>query len=84
MLFSYVLYTFEGDKRVRLGEHVLGAFDLTRCSTDVQNLAQYPDLGVRLGYLHSFALTENYAILPITSSLFDYCYSIGEKSHTVV
>lgn len=60
-----------GANRVR---HVVGTYhyddsDLTKCKGD----NPYPDFGARFGYLHSFAMTENYIILPETAYMDDPC-----------
>ena len=60
-----------GRDRVR---HVVGTFnykdsDLTRCVGS----NPYPDFSARFGYLHSFAMSENYIILPETALMDDPC-----------
>ncbi|XP_053387890.1 carotenoid isomerooxygenase-like [Mercenaria mercenaria] len=54
--------------------HVVGTYhyedsDITRCKGD----NSYPDFGARFGYLHSFAMTKNYIVLPETAFMDDPC-----------
>lgn len=61
-----------GADRVR---HVVGTYryknaDLRKC----QGMNPYPDFEARLGYLHSFCMTENYIILPETGYMHDPCF----------
>ena len=74
---SFVVYTVQGINRVKLGEYVVGEFDLTRCNPATQE--EYPEVSVRIPYLHSFSLTQNYVILPLGSYLLEYCKAIGER-----
>lgn len=65
-----VVYKVGADK-VR---HVVGTYhhddaDLATCMPG----KTYPDFGPRFGYLHSFAMTENYIILPEAAYMFDPC-----------
>ena len=62
----------EGKKRVKLGEFQGAGFDLSKCAG-----GEYPDTEDRLQYMHSFALSQNYVILPLTSYLIEYCQIMG-------
>ena len=62
----------EGKKRVKLGEFQGADFDLSKCAG-----GEYPDTEDRLQYMHSFALSQNYVILPMTSYLMEYCQIMG-------
>ena len=68
----YIVFTVEGKKRVKLGEFQGASFDLTKCAG-----GEYPDTEDRLQYMHSFALSQNYVILPLTSYLMEYCQIMG-------
>lgn len=61
-----------GANKVR---HVVGNYeyedaDLSKCKEN----DPYPDFNARFGYLHSFAMTQNYIILPETAYMHDPCY----------
>ena len=62
----------EGKSRVKLGEFQGADFDLSKCAG-----GEYPDTEDRLQYMHSFALSQNYVILPLTSYLMEYCQIMG-------
>ncbi|XP_045174041.2 carotenoid isomerooxygenase-like [Mercenaria mercenaria] len=71
MKVKRVVYKVGAD-RVR---HVVGTYhhddaDLTKCMPG----KPYPEFGARFGYLHSFAMTENYIILPEVAYMFDPCF----------
>ena len=70
---SYVVYEVRGTRREELGEYVVGDFDLSRCPRQSGRDTEYPVLRERMPYMHSFALTQNYIILPLGSYLLDYC-----------
>ena len=57
----------EGKKRVKLGEFQGADFDLSKCAG-----GEYPDTEDT-----SFALSQNYVILPMTSYLMEYCQIMG-------
>ncbi|XP_045181134.1 carotenoid isomerooxygenase-like [Mercenaria mercenaria] len=65
-----VVYKVGADK-IR---HVIGTYhyedtDVTKCRPGTP----YEDFTARFGYLHSFAMTENYIILPETAYMIDTC-----------
>ena len=69
---SYIVYTIKDKKRIKLGEYPLGNMNLGLCTGGI-----YPDLNVRLQYIHSFALSQTYVILPLTSYLLEPCQAMG-------
>ena len=68
-----LIYTVENDTRIQFAEVPANDLDLSLCQGDV-----YPVLEDRQGYMHSFAMTENYIILPETSMLFEPCNRFGK------
>ncbi|ELU09374.1 hypothetical protein CAPTEDRAFT_194807 [Capitella teleta] len=66
----YTIYTIVDETRSVVGEITLGEVDLSVCAGDGE---PYPDLDHRQGYMHSFAMTENYIILPTSAYLYDPC-----------
>ena len=69
---SYIVYTIKDKKRIKLGEYPLGNMNLGLCTGGI-----YPDPNVRLQYIHSFALSQTYVILPLTSYLLEPCQAMG-------
>jgi len=70
MEMKRIVYKVGADKyRHVVGEYSYNTIDLRSC----QGSSVYSDFEARLGYLHSFCLTENYVILPETAYMFDPC-----------
>ena len=63
------VWSVVGDYRRVVREIPFTTIDLARCVGD----QPYPDFSARPGYMHSFAMTENYIILPAASYLADPC-----------
>lgn len=64
-----LVYTIVNDTRIPFSEIPTNDLDLTLC-VDGQPYPRADDL---LGYMHSFAMTENYIVLPETSYFLDPC-----------
>lgn len=68
---SAVIYTIERNARVVQGVYKLGDFDLSLCRGDYKTV--YPNLEDMMGYMHSFILTPNYVVLPLSSLGWNFC-----------
>ena len=71
----FLVYQIVDGERIPFGDYEIGEWDLSLCTGYPE---PYPDPSVRAGYMHSFAVTENYIILPTTSYLLDYCQFFGK------
>ena len=71
----YLVYQIVDGERIPFGDYEIGEWDLSLCTGYPE---PYPDPSVRPGYMHSFAITENYIILPTTSYFLDYCQFFGK------
>ncbi|ELT96834.1 hypothetical protein CAPTEDRAFT_203197 [Capitella teleta] len=63
------VWTIRDNRREVAAEILFNRVDLNRCADN----EHYPMLAARPGYMHSFAMTEHYIILPVTSYLMDPC-----------
>ncbi|KAH3873821.1 carotenoid isomerooxygenase-like isoform X2 [Dreissena polymorpha] len=78
MQLKRVVYKVGADKyRHVVGEFLYGVADLKQC----HGMARFPDLDIRPGYMHSFAITENYIILPETAYFLDPCVYSHYDNH---
>ena len=68
----------DGNRRVAVGSTPIGEkmFDLTKCFVS----RHYPDFEDRAGYMHSFAMSRNYVVLPVVPYLLDYCTLFSQVS----
>ena len=86
-LFSYANWTVyrieDNNHRVPVGSTPIGKkmFDLTKCF----NARHYPEYNERAGYMHSFAMSRDYVILPVVPYFLDYCTvfagAAGQNGH---
>lgn len=78
---NWTVYRIEGDnKRVSVGSTPIGEkmFDLEKCFSS----RHYPDFEDRAGYMHSFAMSRNYVVLPVVPYFLDYCTVFSLTSTT--
>lgn len=67
----HIVYNVGADrKRQVVGKYHYADADLRQCS----GYKVYPDKNARLGYMHSFSMTENFIILPTTGYLNNPCF----------
>ncbi|XP_070556237.1 beta,beta-carotene 15,15'-dioxygenase-like [Ptychodera flava] len=64
------LYKIVDDERIPIASfHEAGPFDLNQCHLN----DSYPALNTRGGYMHSFSMTQNYFVMPISAYLINVC-----------
>ncbi|XP_077865083.1 uncharacterized protein LOC144350903, partial [Saccoglossus kowalevskii] len=62
-----MVYKIQNDERIPIASYLAGGpFNLSQCVDD-----GYPDFDLPGGYLHSFAITENYFIIPTSNFFMD-------------
>ena len=66
---AIIVYNMKGPNRTVVARHVLGKYNLTKCRLGLSP----DDINIMPGYHHYIELTSNYAIVPQSSFLFDYC-----------
>lgn len=67
----HIVYKVGADrKRKVVGKYHYTDADLQVCT----GMSAYPDNSARFGYMNSFAVTENYIVLPTTGYLHDPCF----------
>ena len=69
---NWTVYRIEDEnRRVSVGSTPIGEkmFDLEKCF----NNYHYPDYEDSAGYMHSFAMSRNYVVLPVVPYFLDYC-----------
>eukprot|EP00795_Rhopilema_esculentum_P011547 gene11547-21779_t len=71
---AIAVYKIRGRNRTMVTKHVLGKYNLTKCSSLTQE-----DLNIMPGYSHFIQTTERYILVPQTSYRFDYCQSYKNR-----
>ena len=76
---AIIVYKMKGPNRTVTGRHVLGKYNLTKCSSGLS----LDDIKIMPGYYHYLETTSNYIIVPMSSYLFDYCQHYANKGKII-
>jgi len=75
---AVVVYKFKGKERTLVARHVLGKYNISRCSSLKQ-----ADLDMMPGYTHFIQTTSKHILVPQTSYRFDYCLDYKNRDKIV-
>ncbi|XP_077996469.1 beta,beta-carotene 15,15'-dioxygenase-like [Glandiceps talaboti] len=74
-----IVYKIEDDERIPLASfQEAGPLDLDKCSLG----SPYPELDDRGGYVHSFCMTQNHFVIPVSTYLTDVCSTFRSEPST--